>query len=70
MSAGYECCLRLYAGCMRYAQGGGLTAEGRLRHRLPGWSRGDRVGQAACDGPDLRTGEQAALGKVTEGWQT
>jgi hypothetical protein len=26
------CCFRLYARCMRYAQGGGLTAEGR-RHR-------------------------------------
>jgi len=29
-----------------------------------GWSWGDRVGQAACDGPGLRAGEQAAVGKV------
>ena len=63
MSAGADvCCLRLYAGFMRYAQGGGLTAEGRKRReqvRLEAARRFEQRAPAAVIAAELRVSERS-----------
>ena len=54
--------LRRYAGCMRYAQGGGLTAEGRKRReqvRLEAARRFEQGAAVAEIAADLRVSELA-----------
>jgi transposase len=54
--------LRRYAGCMRYAQGGGLTAEGRRRReqvRLEAARRFERRVPAAVIAAELRVSERS-----------
>ena|SRR6516162_71072 len=64
MSAGLTCaaCWR-YAGCMRYAQGGGLTAEGRRRRERVGLEAVAKFEQrvpAAVIAAGLRVSERSA----------
>jgi Homeodomain-like domain len=54
--------LRRYAGCMRYAQGGGLTAEGRRRReqvRLEAVNRFEQRAPAAVIAAELRVRERS-----------
>src|SRR6201989_3273981 len=53
---------RRYAGCMRYAQGGGLTAEGRRRREQVRLDAARRFGQgalAAVIDAELRVSERS-----------
>ena len=63
MSAGLTCAgFRRYAGCMRYAQGGGLTAEGRRRReqvRLEAVTRFEQRAPAAVIAAELRVSERS-----------
>jgi len=54
--------MRRYAGCMRYAQGGGLTAEGRRRReqvRLEATRRFEQGAPAAAIAAELRVSERS-----------
>ena len=63
MSAGLtHAASRRYAGCMRYAQGGGLTAEGRRRReqvRLEAARRFEQWVPAAVIAAELRVSERS-----------
>src|SRR5712692_5879625 len=63
MSAGGDVCFFWrYAGCMRYAQGGGLTAEGRRRReqvRLEAARRFEQRVRAAVIAAELRVSERS-----------
>jgi transposase-like protein len=55
-------CFWRYAGCMRYAQGGGLTAEGRRRReqvRLEAARRFEQGAPAAAIAAELRVSERS-----------
>ena len=59
---GDVCCFRRYAGCMRYAQGGGLTAEGRRRReqvRLEAARRFEQRVPSAVIAAELRVSERS-----------
>ena len=63
--------LRRYAGCMRYAQGGGLTAEGRRRRELVRLEAGRRFEQgapAAVIAAELRVSERSVR-RWRQAWQ-
>ena len=56
------CWFRRYAGCVRYAQGGGLTAEGRRRREQVRLEAARRFGQgapAAVIAAELRVSERS-----------
>src|SRR6188472_3937849 len=63
MSAGVtHAASRRYAGCMRYAQGGGLTAEGRRRRehvRLEAARRFEQRAPSAVIAAELRVSERS-----------
>ena len=63
--------LRRYAGCMRYAQGGGLTAEGRRRReqvRLEAARRFEQDTPAAVIAAELRVSERSVR-RWRQAWQ-
>ena len=63
--------LRRYAGCMRYAQGGGLTAEGRRRReqvRLEAARRFEQGAPAAVIAAELRVSERSVR-RWRQAWQ-
>jgi transposase len=63
--------LRRYAGCMRYAQGGGLTAEGRRRREQVRLEAATRFGQrapAAVIAAELRVSERSVR-RWRQAWQ-
>src|SRR5207247_260947 len=72
MSAGVTCAAsRRYAGCMRYAQGGGLTAEGRRRREQVRLEAARRFGQglpAAVIAAELRVSERSVR-RWRQAWQ-
>jgi transposase len=60
-----------YAGCMRYVQGGGLTAEGRGRRelvRLEAARRSEQGMPAAVVAAELRVSERSAR-RRRQAWQ-
>ena len=60
-----------YAGCMRYAQGGGLTAEGRRRReqvRLEAVTRFEQDAPTAVIAAELRVGERSVR-RWRQAWQ-
>ena len=62
---------RRYAGCMRYAQGGGLTAEGRRRReqvRLEAARRFEQGAPAAVIAAELRVSERSVR-RWRQAWQ-
>jgi transposase len=62
---------RRYAGCMRYAQGGGLTAEGRRRReqvRLVAARRFEQGAPAAVIAAELRVSERSVR-RWRQAWQ-
>src|SRR5580704_6812254 len=62
---------RRYAGCMRYAQGGGLTAEGRRRReqvRLDAARRFEQGAPAAVIAAELRVSERSVR-RWRQAWQ-
>jgi transposase len=64
-------CLRRYAECMRYAQGGGLTAEGRRRReqvRLEAAERFEQGVPAAVIAAELRVSERSVR-RWRQAWQ-
>jgi transposase len=64
-------CFRRYAGCMRYAQGGGLTAEGRRRReqvRLEAARRFEQGAPAAVIAEELRVSERSVR-RWRQAWQ-
>ncbi len=66
------CCLRRYAGRMRYAQGGGLTAEGRSRReqvRLAAVARFEQRVPAAEIAAELRVAERSVR-RWRRAWET
>ena len=68
---GDVCGLWRYAGCMRYAQGGGLTAEGRRRRELVRLEAGRRFEQgapAAVIAAELRVSERSVR-RWRQAWQ-
>src|SRR6266852_6945205 len=57
-----RCCSWRYAGCMRYGQGGGLTAEGRRRReqvRLEAVKRFEQRVPVAVVAAELRVSERS-----------
>jgi transposase len=63
--------LRRYAGCMRYAQGGGLTAEGRRRReqvRLDAARRFEQGAPSAVIAAELRVSERSVR-RWRQAWQ-
>ena len=64
-------CFRRYAGCMRYAQGGGLTAEGRRRReqvRLEAARRFEQRVPSAVIAAELRVSERSVR-RWRQAWQ-
>jgi hypothetical protein len=67
-----ECGFRRYAGCMRYAQGSGLTAEGRERReqvRLAAVERFEQRVPAAVIAAELRVTERSVR-RWRRAWET
>ncbi len=66
-----RCCPWRYAGCMRYAQGGGLTAEGRRRReqvRLEAARRFEQRVPSAVIAAELRVSERSVR-RWRQAWQ-